>query len=68
MKPWETNMVDTFQYWRFGDYKNFTSLKLLAAAMDVPPPKMILMEVWWVQCTGNKMTWIGLLSIARKMW
>ncbi len=39
MKPWETNMVDTFQYWRFGDYKNFTSLKLLAACMNVPSPK-----------------------------
>ena len=39
MKPWETNMVDTFQYWRFGDYKHYTSLKLLAAAMDVPSPK-----------------------------
>ena len=39
MKPWETNMVDTFQYWRFGDYKNFTSLKLLAAALNVPSPK-----------------------------
>ena len=39
MKPWETNLVDTFQYWRFGDYKNFTSLKLLAAALDVPSPK-----------------------------
>jgi 3'-5' exonuclease len=39
MKPWETNIVDTFQYWRFGDYKNYTSLKLLAAAMDIPSPK-----------------------------
>jgi hypothetical protein len=39
MKPWETNIVDTFQYWRFGDYKNYTSLKLLAAAMNVPSPK-----------------------------
>jgi predicted PolB exonuclease-like 3'-5' exonuclease len=39
MKPWETNMIDTFQYWRFGDYKNFTSLKLLAAALNVPSPK-----------------------------
>ena len=39
MKPWETNIVDTFQYWRFGDYKNFTSLKLLAAAMNVPSSK-----------------------------
>ena len=39
MKPWETNMVDTFQYWRFGDYKQFTSLKLLAAALKVPSSK-----------------------------
>ena len=39
MKPWETNIVDTFQYWRFGDYKNFTSLNLLAAAMGLPSPK-----------------------------
>ena len=39
MKPWETNMVDTFQYWRFGDYKNYTSLKLLAASLNVSSPK-----------------------------
>jgi 3'-5' exonuclease len=39
MKPWETNIVDTFQYWRFGDYKHYTSLKLLAAAMGLPSPK-----------------------------
>ncbi|MFZ1529071.1 MAG: ribonuclease H-like domain-containing protein [Ferruginibacter sp.] len=39
MKPWETNLVDTFQYWRFGDYKHFTSLKLLAAALGLPSPK-----------------------------
>ena len=54
MKPWETNMVDTFQYWRFGDYKNFTSLKLLAAAMNVPSPKddidgSMVGEVYWEQ-------------------
>lgn len=39
MKPWETNMIDTFQYWRFGDYKNYTSLKLLAASLNIPSPK-----------------------------
>ncbi len=39
MKPWETNIVDTFQYWRFGDYKNYTSLKLLAATMGIASPK-----------------------------
>jgi predicted PolB exonuclease-like 3'-5' exonuclease len=52
MKPWETNLVDTFQYWRFGDYKNFTSLKLLAAALNVPSPKddidgSMVGEVYW---------------------
>ena len=39
MKPWEVNLVDTFQYWRFGDFKNYTSLKLLAACMGLPSPK-----------------------------
>jgi len=54
MKPWETNMVDTFQYWRFGDYKQYTSLKLLAAALNVPSPKddidgSMVGEVYWVE-------------------
>jgi len=39
MKPWETNIMDTFQYWRFGDYKNYTSLNLLAGALGVPSSK-----------------------------
>jgi uncharacterized protein YprB with RNaseH-like and TPR domain len=39
MKPWETNLVDTMQLWRFGDYKNYTSLNLLAACLGVPSPK-----------------------------
>lgn len=52
MKPWETNMIDTFQYWRFGDYKHFTSLKLLAAALQVPSPKddidgSMVGDVYW---------------------
>jgi hypothetical protein len=52
MKPWDTNTVDTFQYWRFGDYKNYTSLKLLAAALGVPSPKddidgSMVAEVYW---------------------
>ena len=52
MKPWETNMIDTFQYWRFGDYKNYTSLKLLAASLNVPSPKddidgSMVGEVYW---------------------
>jgi len=52
MKPWDTNTVDTFQFWRFGDYKNYTSLKLLAAAMGVPSPKddidgSMVADVYW---------------------
>lgn len=52
MKPWETNMVDTFQYWRFGDYKHYTSLKLLAAALGVPSSKddidgSMVGDVYW---------------------
>ena len=52
MKPWETNIVDTFQYWRFGDYKNYTSLKLLAATMGIPSPKddidgSMVGELYW---------------------
>jgi predicted PolB exonuclease-like 3'-5' exonuclease len=39
MKPWEAPVIDTLHMWRFGDYKNYTSLKLLAAALGVPSPK-----------------------------
>ncbi|MFV0471924.1 MAG: 3'-5' exonuclease [Paludibacteraceae bacterium] len=38
-KPWELNFIDTMDYWKFGDYKNFTSLKLLATIFEIPTPK-----------------------------
>jgi len=38
-KPWEVNHLDTMELWRFGDYKHYTSLKLLAALFDIPTPK-----------------------------
>lgn len=39
-KPWETkHLLDTMEYWKFGDKKSFTSLKLLAAILDFPSPK-----------------------------
>ena len=38
-KPWETNMVDTMELWKFGDYKNYVSLKLLAAVLGIDTPK-----------------------------
>lgn len=38
-KPWEVNLLDTMELWKFGDYKNFTSLNLLAHIFDIPTPK-----------------------------
>ncbi|MEH3115688.1 3'-5' exonuclease [Pedobacter terrae] len=38
-KPWEVNHIDTMELWKFGDYKHFTSLNLLAAILDIPTPK-----------------------------
>jgi uncharacterized protein YprB with RNaseH-like and TPR domain len=39
LKPWENPHLDTMTYWKFGEYKNFTSLDLLAAIFHVPTPK-----------------------------
>lgn len=38
-RPWEVNHLDTMELWRFGDYKNYTSLNLLAHVLDIPTPK-----------------------------
>jgi len=39
-KPWQVqHLVDTMVLWRFGDYKNYTSLALLAATLRIPSPK-----------------------------
>jgi len=38
-KPWEINFIDTLELWKFGDYKNYTSLKLLTAVFNIPTPK-----------------------------
>jgi uncharacterized protein YprB with RNaseH-like and TPR domain len=38
-KPWEVQHLDTMELWKFGDYKNYTSLELLAAVFGIPSPK-----------------------------
>ena len=38
-KPWEVPHLDTMELWKFGDYKHFTSLKLLANILGIPSPK-----------------------------
>jgi uncharacterized protein YprB with RNaseH-like and TPR domain len=38
-KPWMVRHLDTMELWKFGDYKNYTSLELLAAVLGIPTPK-----------------------------
>lgn len=38
-KPWEIPHLDTLEMWKFGDYKHYTSLKLLTEILHVPSPK-----------------------------
>lgn len=38
-KPWNVNHLDTMELWKFGDFKNYTSLELLAAVFGIPTPK-----------------------------
>lgn len=52
-KPWETtHLIDTMELWKFGDYKNYTSLKLLAHVLGIPSPKddidgSMVSKVYW---------------------
>ena len=53
-KPWEIPHIDTMELWKFGDYKSFTSLNLLAHCLDIPTPKddidgSMVAEVFWEQ-------------------
>ena len=38
-KPWEVPHLDTLELWKFGDYKTFTSLSLMAHVLGIPSPK-----------------------------
>ncbi len=38
-KPWEIPHLDTMELWKFGDYKSFISLELLAHLFGIPTPK-----------------------------
>ncbi len=38
-KPWEVPHLDTMELWKFGDYKHYTSLKLMANILGIPSPK-----------------------------
>jgi uncharacterized protein YprB with RNaseH-like and TPR domain len=38
-KPWEIPHLDTMELWKFGDFKHYTSLKLLTRVLGIPSPK-----------------------------
>jgi len=38
-KPWEVPHLDTLDLWKFGDYKHYTSLKLMTKILGIPSPK-----------------------------
>ncbi len=51
-KPWEIAHLDTMELWKFGDYKSYTSLNLLAHTLRIPTPKddidgSVVWEVYW---------------------
>ncbi|HEY5692277.1 MAG TPA: 3'-5' exonuclease [Cyclobacteriaceae bacterium] len=41
-KPWEIAHLDTMELWKFGDYKHYTSLDLLAAIFNIPTSKGVM--------------------------
>ena len=53
-KPWENPMLDTLQFWKFGEYKNFTSIELLSNVLGIDSPKddidgSEVAKVYWEQ-------------------
>ncbi len=53
-KPWEVNHYDTLELWKFGDFKSFTSLNLLAHTLGIKTPKddidgSKVWEVYWLE-------------------
>ncbi|HCC69634.1 MAG TPA: 3'-5' exonuclease [Bacteroidales bacterium] len=58
-KPWEINLLDTMELWKFGDYKNYTSLELIAGLLEVPTPKddidgSMVAETYWKENDINR--------------
>jgi uncharacterized protein YprB with RNaseH-like and TPR domain len=38
-KPWEVHFLDTMELWKFGAYRHYISLALMAEILDIPNPK-----------------------------
>jgi DNA polymerase elongation subunit (family B) len=53
-KPWEIRLLDTMELWKFGEYKSYTQLRLLAHVLGIPSPKddidgSMVNEVYWTE-------------------
>lgn len=53
-KPWDIRHLDTLELWKFGDYKSYTSLKLMAKVLGIPSPKddidgSMVNNVYWAE-------------------
>jgi 3'-5' exonuclease len=51
-KPWEVKLLDTIELWKFGDFKNYTSLELLSSILGIPSPKddidgSMVADIYW---------------------
>ncbi len=52
LKPWEIKHIDTMELWKFGDYKNYSSLSLLTHIFGIPSPKndidgSMVCDIYW---------------------
>lgn len=52
LKPWQVVHQDTLELWRFGDYKHYTSLDLIALVLGLPSSKSdidgsMVGQVYW---------------------
>ncbi|MTI32062.1 3'-5' exonuclease [Xanthovirga aplysinae] len=60
-KPWQVPHLDTLQLWKFGDFKNYTSLDLLAAVFGIDSSKnqidgSMVNEVYYKEGDLDKIT------------
>lgn len=59
LKPWEIKHFDTLELWKFGDYKHYVSLDLLAHLFHIPTPKSLMdgsmvKDVYYIENDLNK--------------
>jgi uncharacterized protein YprB with RNaseH-like and TPR domain len=58
-KPWDVCHYDTMELWKFGDFKNYTSLNLLSQSLGIPSPKddidgSMVWQLYWSGITPEE--------------